>query len=73
MEKEGRDRSIVPSLPLFENQLDKTFPGQLHKVITMAQTYDHQAVEAKWQAHWAESGLFQVKEEIGRASCRERV
>lgn len=30
----------------------------------MAQTYDHQAVEAKWQARWAESGLFQVKEDL---------
>lgn len=29
----------------------------------MAQTYDHQAVEAKWQAHWEKAGLFQVKED----------
>jgi len=28
----------------------------------MAQTYDHQVVEAKWQAHWARTGLFQVTE-----------
>ena len=29
----------------------------------MAQTYDHQTVEAKWQAHWEQTGLFQVKED----------
>ncbi len=29
----------------------------------MAQTYDHQAVEAKWQAHWEQAGLFQIKED----------
>jgi leucyl-tRNA synthetase len=28
----------------------------------MAQTYDHRVVEAKWQAHWAQTGLFQVRE-----------
>ncbi len=30
----------------------------------MAQTYDHQAVESKWQSHWEQAGLFQVKEEL---------
>ena len=29
----------------------------------MAQTYDHQAVEAKWQAYWEQTGLFQIKED----------
>ncbi len=29
----------------------------------MAQIYDHQTVEAKWQAHWEQTGLFQVKED----------
>ncbi len=29
----------------------------------MAQTYDHQAIEAKWQASWEEAGLFKIKED----------
>jgi leucyl-tRNA synthetase len=29
----------------------------------MAQTYDHQTVEAKWQAYWEQEGLFQIKED----------
>ncbi len=29
----------------------------------MAQTYDHQAVESKWQSHWEQTGLFQIKED----------
>ncbi len=29
----------------------------------MAQTYDHQAVEAKWQAHWEQAGLFHIQED----------
>ncbi len=29
----------------------------------MAQTYDHQTVEAKWQAQWEQAGLFRVNED----------
>ncbi len=30
----------------------------------MAQTYDHQSIEAKWQTHWEHTGLFRVKEDL---------
>ncbi len=29
----------------------------------MSQTYDHQTVETKWQAHWEKTGLFRIKED----------
>ncbi|MDH3503747.1 MAG: leucine--tRNA ligase [Nitrospirota bacterium] len=29
----------------------------------MAHTYDHQTVEAKWQAYWVQSGTFHVQED----------
>jgi leucyl-tRNA synthetase len=29
----------------------------------MAHTYDHQAVEAKWQAYWQQSGTFHIEED----------
>jgi leucyl-tRNA synthetase len=29
----------------------------------MAHTYDHRAIEAKWQAHWEKSGTFHVQED----------
>ncbi len=29
----------------------------------MAQTYDHQSIESKWQAFWEQTGLFQITED----------
>src|SRR3990170_4428917 len=29
----------------------------------MAHTYDHRAIEAKWQAYWDQSGTFHVQED----------
>ena len=29
----------------------------------MAQTYDHQTIESKWQDHWERVGLFHIKED----------
>mgnify|MGYP000324286224 CR=1 FL=1 len=30
----------------------------------MAKAYDHQTVESKWQSHWEQVGLFQIKEDL---------
>ena len=36
--------------------------------------YDYKAVEAKWQKVWEDEKTFHVEiDQIGRASCRERV